>query len=827
MQLFKNFEFKGLFQAGKKMASPWGFWRRFTNTFKDRNGAIHPYGKGSPVANEPAEVPSGMDAVAWYAPLMSAVFRGNLFQLLPFEKDSSLLGFFRYLRPGQEDLQVVQPFQTIGESQQNVILLSQSLTKLPAGNFNHTVVNNKLFMTEHVDQSDFVELSSQVLPDTLRSNLLRFDGLRVARAGLPTPWNFCSVNLDATPDNRLRAVYMTIGLDAEVIFSPYTEVGATPTGVPLSYNVDLGSLDGTFTEFADQVGNAACFQPPFRFQDDALFDFGWRNAGAGNGTIPNYYDRRFVQANGTDATVTGGEITIKLSQISPNLEVGDWLMLVTGDRDYDAIYLQIKTIEGTSSGDDIVFHNECKMFDAKSVQWIDMDFDTYYTEIIPSSEQAGVRAALGDSTYTNIYLIISESNGAGTDPYQVLRIVPIMWEAFFETSVLSADYQSFPRPFLGVITSFMQDWYDTVMVKATFPPVIGITNYMELLVGFDKKAIYFHDVGLGGSTEMTTGLSNIVPYGTEYGDLTAICGSEDFLYFSRERKNYVIRGELTTGNISVTECDRAVPGAANARAVTNAWGGKVLFANAVGIFAVDANGGIEELSKSISSLFIGENIDENPFNVGCFVTDEARRTAGYDGGLFKFALDEVRGFILFLTGKRTAEFDELSIPANLLVYDTNDGSWYEFESGEDTSIESFLGKVHSLGVDYSIEDGVMRAGELQLLATTWMTADAPSLDKQVCQVKLYGEFDETTDTEVLGLTVGQQNNWQPMSVARSEWNTDAEYTTEDADLYYHKKRLDSSKPMATSVILESLPLGGFHLEGMEIEGVGVQEGMKK
>jgi len=58
-------------------------------------------------------------------------------------------------------------------------------------------------------------------------------------------------------------------------------------------------------------------------------------------------------------------------------------------------------------------------------------------------------------------------------------------------------------------------------------------------------------------------------------------------------------------------------------------------------------------------------------------------------------------------------------------------------------------------------------------------------------------------------------------------NTSATYTVTDAQQYNHKKRLNSSKPQVTSILLESLPEGGMKIEGMEIEGDLLQEGTKR
>jgi hypothetical protein len=189
--------------------------------------------------------------------------------------------------------------------------------------------------------------------------------------------------------------------------------------------------------------------------------------------------------------------------------------------------------------------------------------------------------------------------------------------------------------------------------------MVGITQYKGLVVGHDDNAIYFSDVGLGGSSEMISGSSNIVPFGAEFGKITAVCGCEDFLLISRERRNFVLRGDIAA-SFSLSECDLPVAGAYNSRACTNAWSGQIMFVNRTGIFSVNSTGNITELSAPIRDLFISNNIDNNLFNKSVFKTPAQLKissTVGsitkppQDGSIFQFALDPERGFVFLLDRK--------------------------------------------------------------------------------------------------------------------------------------------------------------------------------
>jgi len=734
------------------------------------------------------------------------------------------------MTPEGTKLAVMPPFRLQGVD--NCLEMNANAGFLDSGNYSSCVTNRKSFFASGVDSAKYD--STKNIRDSIPTEnwLLSFDGLRPRGAGLPTPWTFADNS--GTPGSfYVRGVYATIGLDGEPIFSNYAQLRLASATKDLY--LSGYSTFSTVPRLDFTIAGATGEFPSFRSPDDSLYEASLSSDGLGaSASSLKYFDTRFILTSGSP-TVSSGIITITRTTISTNMAVGEWLMIdlktVVGTIPARLYMFQIKTL-GASSGTTCTFEKEFKYFDQFTSSWVDADFNTVYTAwgTIDVDIQIQFLALVAATYFSNLFLIVNYSTSASSG-YRLHEIYPMAWNS--TKSIPTTDFSTTPggssMPFMGVVSSLMADWYDVTVVKTTFPPLKGITNYKELLVGFDSNAIYFSDISMGGSTEMTSGVANLIPNGTEYGDIVAICGAEDFLLISRERRNYVVTGDIATSNFSITECDLPVLGAYNARAVANAWAGQVLLMNSTGIYSVTSSGAIKDISTSIKGLFKNSNNDSNLFDKTVFKTPTEKRAAGLDGAFFKIFMDDHRGFIFFLTAKATTTNTLTVSGSNMLVLDTRDGSWYEFSAGDGTfsSAEAMNGKVILLGTNYSIEDGVMRGSEQQLLATQWLTVGEPSMEKQICQLKVFGEFVAQTSGGLKGFQLGQQNDWKPYTESRTLWNTDAQYLADTEDIYSHKKRLNSSKPLVTSLIVESLATGSYLIEGMQVEGIQIQEGVKR
>jgi hypothetical protein len=822
MELFKNFSIGGIFQSGRRMATPWGSFRRFTNTYKDSTNTLLPFGVGATAANTPT-VPasSKTSGMTQLGPIASHLYRKGVLQLHVGYKAGEYLGAMSYLGAGDTEISIMQPF-SISQGT-NYVGVTKHMTYLPSGNLSTCTAARKAFINSCIDTTEYDPLKDIGGFTPEENYLMSFDGLRPRGAGLPTPWTFAD-NSGVHGAHYLRSVYATIGMDAELILSPYHQVRLASASVT-AYRSGYSAYPAT--KRADTVGTTGAF-PTYRRSEDHLFEELKTSLGFGvAGSNTRYFDKRFIVSFGT-STVVAGELSVVSGSYAPNLAVGDWVMVNFGT--FETIQADLWMFKVKTIGASITFEKYFKYLDRNTVTWTDANLATEYAAWLAIDVDLTLqfKGRMDDITFTNLFRIDSYSTTASSG-YVVSGIVPIRWDSTDAGAVVVfSSATTFAVPWAGVVSSLMADWYDTTIVKTTFPPVKGITSYKELLVGFDKNAIYFSDISLGGSTEMVSGISNITPFGSEFGDITGVCGSEDFLYFSRERKNYVITGDIAGSSFSITECDLAVAGTYNAKTSSNAWAGQVLFANQTGVYSVNSNGGIKDVSEEIKGLFLSSNRDENLFDKTVYKTLAETRTAGKDGGIFKFFLEDARGFVILLTAKVTAVAGAFTITgSNMLVFNTKESKWYEFECGISSSAEAIYGKIISLGLLRSKEDGVMRGTVKQLLVSQWMTVDVPSLEKQFCQLKTFGEF-VATDAGVKGMTVGQQNNWIPFITAdRILWNTNASYLPTATQIYTHKKRMDASKAQSTSIIMESLATGSFSIEGMEIEGVIVQEAMKK
>lgn len=836
MELLKIFQFKGLWQAGRRMAPEVGYFRRFTNTLIDRSGRIFPWGKGENLGPNGATNLDAPVAAAftWTFPVNSTLFLNKMLSLVLGNATGIASVFaFRFADKNNTDQQIMQPYTSITGgnflSPDLVDNVNYYVEGTPSNNFSMATVYNKVFTASCIDLNP-----TDATPRYKEFSLVAFDGVRTFAAGLPKPWTIADPS--GTPAaHYIRVVYAAMGFDGEPVFSNYVEQRLSSA----TRTVYLGG----YTTYPT-VPRADAITPARKLNDN-LFDQEVDNTFGVGAPKLRYYDKRFIRKNTISINTSTGETTVTYSAISTltggnvSVKVGDWLYLplvANSDGSQSLItqlqcstYLlamQVKSINtGTST---VVFENAMRFYSNQSVTWenttmlseinrmIAIDIDLYFQFAGLLNQTVG---------FSNILTVISYSTTA-TSGYRVTRIYPNMHDSnlTLASQVLSVPI-SFPSPFMGVIISFMADWYDVTVDRTEFPPLLGITGYKELLVGHDRNAIYFSDTTLGGSTGMVNGTSNIFPPGSEHGKITAICGSEEFLYVSRERRSYLLRGDLVNGAFTVVECDYPVGGAVNTRACINSWGGRVIFLNAAGLFLVDSSGQIQDISAPIQDLFLNKSSDQNLFDGATYIRSIDEIATGSEDVIYRFFLDDQRGIVFFHFARLTKGNDNnLTITQSCaMAYDVRANAWSELQTSQVSTLTCFEGRTYLFGNDMFREDGAIRSGETQLLATQWITLNEPSLQKQANQVKMYGNFSPGTGG-LRGVIVQHQNDWTPLVGAKV---TSATYTTADSLKYNHKQRLTASKPQAASIIFQNVDAGGFSFEAIEIEGDQIQLGVKK
>lgn len=389
--------------------------------------------------------------------------------------------------------------------------------------------------------------------------------------------------------------------------------------------------------------------------------------------------------------------------------------------------------------------------------------------------------------------------------------------------------------------------YDVTSIKvspnANYPfglnhTIYNMTNFQDMLVLASDDLIWVSDPTLGGSYEQLSTSAFIRVGDTEYGRITSICGTQDFLFVSRERKNYYVTGNITTGNYRVQEIIEAEIGAWSNVASINIKD-SVIFITALGVYQVVGGGRASLLSKTCPKNFatydaISVNEDVS-FRLTGFVSDISNTIIN---GL-SVAYDEFRELLVFMQKGVTG--------TPCFVIHTKTGEAYEWDGMADYATQKancigfinakyYLGTIDSLASGYTaisaVENNTLIPSYVTdypiKLYTTWLTGGEPSLEKVVLQLKMFGRFQSSTT--VSSVKVCSYKDWDISTKI-----TDAYYFPKDTTLslsnqkqYSHKKRLNSDKVLSVSVGLEiNTTASLFEIEALEVEFMPIQEGMKR
>lgn len=396
------------------------------------------------------------------------------------------------------------------------------------------------------------------------------------------------------------------------------------------------------------------------------------------------------------------------------------------------------------------------------------------------------------------------------------------------------------------IASSLNDWYDLNVVKSSFNsydvylnPYIALTIYQDLLLLADQNVIYYSDYTNGGSLEMNPSQFLVVG-DSQYGRITSIVGTKDYLIVSRERKVYMVAGNITTANIRVQEIPEVPVGAYSNTSMIEIYG-TVFMMSSSGAWLINAAN-----SKKISSpialnfktfmmgttpnfsaaeqLAVGLNMNDYPTTAYEYPSSLVGYTAKYLIAMF----DPFKSKVIVTNGNYTRG-------GQSLVYHTSNGEWtsydaYDILSSSAVTAMSMIESVLYVGTNRTT-DNTARTSKEDLttynydyvsrspskLVTTWMTQGEPSLEKILLQVKLFGYIFGKLD-------IKHYANWNYDTAI-----TSTTYTSPGNYIMYHKQRLNSSKPMAAAIELtmNSTATQAFWLEGIEVEFDQIQQGMKR
>jgi hypothetical protein len=808
IQKIKN---SGMIVGPQKASQPTQFFRKLLNVWQDSSGDFRPLGKQAPLVNFN---PAGLLYVAFGERFD---FTRNLYTIDLFTQDvnqlkSAFEGIFYgyvfrdisgslYFRHHYVD-QFLNPREyqaNFNQVESNGGWLLEDATSeagatldgtLWKGLYANTQIRNKLFFRAGRNLDSLQKFGK---------NLRKFDGLQCMSAGLTGPILGCT-SLNASGDRYITTMAVRLGFDGELVASQILKFRANQSGGNITFTTGSGATPVSPSSTGYLSGDRGTY-------DD------------------NDYDLRYVvQTSGPTTEISPG--VWQIASINYKCYPGDYLFFLDG---ITSRLLSVRVI-ATGAGFIQVKTDLVRYYVAERAEWVTGAYDGVITNSVLS---------VGTSIYNLVY---SSNTSSGGNFVGVVPMLPIAAGTINYVINTAATFESF----LGLTSVAIGDWYDTTSVKIPFPDTIyAWTNYQELLIGCDRDFLYFSDPTLGGCTEMTSGLANVAIPGSGLGPITGVMASEDFIVISRERRNYVLVGDLFTGNIRIKECAPDFIGAYSPRSMVAANGG-VFLTTRKGVYFVSGSGNMIKISSPVTGLFQEslQDVDEDgpslpavkmdtnflEFSLPAISPDPAK--INFDGNRVIMKIDEIRNSIVIFFKKSTslAQTDN----ASCLVFNLDNQSWQEW------------GKFDQLITDivflpnYSVNEGRFNGSlilarlssgtreelnyqggvfnDKAIICTNWESAGEPSLEKKFLQVKMYGNIPATI--------IKHFENWQKWGSNYLVANNPKTNVTYPANPeFYHKQRLDANSSLVVSVSIEFA--SSFKLRGLEIEINPIQEGMKK
>jgi len=393
----------------------------------------------------------------------------------------------------------------------------------------------------------------------------------------------------------------------------------------------------------------------------------------------------------------------------------------------------------------------------------------------------------------------------------------------------------------------LNGWYDTTTIKisanSTFnfgeTNFTSMTKYQSLILLANNNYIWFSDTSLGGWVEQFNSQNSLLVGDKEYGRITAICAAEDFFIVSRERKNYYVSGNITTGNYSVQDIENIPVGAWCNNSAINVKN-TVFLLTAKGLYQIGAGGSASSLGDMIPRNFNSFNF----INLDEDVVFEMKGTTSnlsFDGlakGISS-SYDPFRELLVFMQRSQTNP---------CLVIDTAKGEIYEWNGMDATVTDVYAECISFIDTRFYLGEVDNRVGSFFpasrvfketpsltrtyaplfpiKLYTTWTTSGEPSLEKELLQLKMFGKV---AVTGANSLKVRHYKDWNIQTLI-----TDTTYVPQVLGnintqvQFSHKKRLNSDKCLAASIGIEIQDsTTDFEIESFEIEFNPIQAGVKR
>lgn len=372
----------------------------------------------------------------------------------------------------------------------------------------------------------------------------------------------------------------------------------------------------------------------------------------------------FVNAKGLDTTLTGVGYTVRGVALKINsILVGSPDKIVLDCNDAYVMNLAgawIKTnVTNTLIAPQVTFgtKNFISFWEALTEQGI-----YYYRDLYPSFPYSGVSYPI---TLTLTTTAIANA-GSDTGMFTLGPQLNAIYDNFTVKLDPNADYDFGGKQTEYGFGSPTRRFY-------------CLTSYQNTLLLANDDLIWISDSSQGGDFEQLDGTQALKIGSKQFGRITAICSTQDFLFVSRERKNYYVIGNISTGNYKVQEISQTDVGAWSNSSAINIKD-MVVFLSSIGIFSVSAGGNTELLSKKLPKNFatydaysVNEDVvfrmTGTTSSLDSVFVDGSTHVA--DDGLC-VACDEYRSLLIFC---KKGPFQN----GSALVVDTRSGEIYEWE----------------------------------------------------------------------------------------------------------------------------------------------------
>lgn len=629
---------------------------------------------------------------------------------------------------------------------------------------------------------------------------------------------------DTIPSNPPKSVMYC--LESKITTGGWVEIDS-----PITTRID-SNVDATiFSKFLDETNN----QPYYATLDDLRgFFYGKANYNSGTGR----FDLTMSSGNpATPAEWTWGKLGL-------GWRGGIWIIrpvdytVVSGTNIKKYTAIAYKT---SINAYPAYFEGNIKLFDSSTLLWEDAH---------ASSHPIASGYFVAGSNYYTVWASPSANGiyyyrGGGSSISGLYGSSWCISADISKTNIENPVQKAAKLPFL--ISGSLNDWYDIYSVKKSFnefavtDPLVAMTIYQDQLLIASKNIIYFSDSSSGGSFEMSSGLSSIVIGDSNYGNITSIAGTKDFLIVSRERKVYMVAGTLATAQIRVQEIQDIPVGAYSNSSMLEVEGNVVLLSS-VGVWTISNSNakkiseGIARNFKSFMRSYVGSQPSAESDSI-IFDMNSYPANAYSQPNIKKYivsAYDSYRGLVVF-TDSSTAKCGESLVLhirngefTNWQSFDADGNSLtamtfingVQYNGTQNTSDRAILSSEQSSGYDYDYAER-----SPSKLITAWMTAGEPSLEKQILQLKIFGYIWQD-------LIIRHYQDWNLATAITDDVYVSPGDTSPNNYIMFHKKRLNSSKAMAAAIEISMKPLAlgttnTFWIEGIEVEFEPIQVGMKR